>query len=61
MKEKKIEIRDPDMAGVGPALLRAAKRAREIAAQTKTPLIYYENGRIVREMVELEKDRRDSE
>ena len=56
MNEKKSEIRDPDMAGVGPALLRAAKRAREIAARTHTPLIYYENGRVVRKMIWLEKD-----
>jgi hypothetical protein len=60
MNEKKSEIRDPDMAGVGPALLRAAKRAREIAARTHTPLVYYENGRVIKEMIVRDKDRQDS-
>lgn len=41
-------IDDPDLAKVEPALRRAAKRARKIARQTGTPLITYENGRVVR-------------
>ena len=39
------------MAGVGPALLRASQRAREIAAQTGTPLVVLENGRVVKKMI----------
>jgi hypothetical protein len=33
-----------DMAGVGPALLRAAARAREIARETGTPLVIVRDG-----------------
>ena len=47
-------IKDPDMAGVGPALLRASQRAREIAAQTGTPLVVLENGRVVKRMIKPE-------
>jgi hypothetical protein len=43
-----------DMAAVGPALLRAARRAREIARQTGTPLV------IVRDGVLMEVDPDDS-
>ena len=35
---------DADMAGVGPALRRAAARAREIARQTGTPLVIVRDG-----------------
>ena len=33
------------------ALVRAGQRARRIAAQTGTPLVLYENGKIVRKHV----------
>jgi hypothetical protein len=33
-----------DMAGVGQALLRSARRAREIARQTGTPLVIVRDG-----------------
>ena len=46
--DEKKHIDDPDLAKVEPALRRAAKRARKIARQTGTPLITYEDGRIVR-------------
>jgi hypothetical protein len=36
-----------DMAGSLQAMLRAAKRAREIARQTGTPLVIWRDGRIV--------------
>ena len=41
---KRSRIHGKDLAGVEAALLRAAKRAWEIAKQTHTPLVYYENG-----------------
>ncbi len=33
-----------DMEGVGPALLRAARRARAIARETGTPLVIVRDG-----------------
>ena len=45
--EKKI-IHDPDLAKVEAALLRAGARAREIARKTRTPLIIYKDGKIMR-------------
>lgn len=55
---KKRQIHDKDLANVEAALLRAAKRAREIAKQTHTPLVYYENGRVVKIFVEQDEDRK---
>ncbi len=43
------------VAKVGVALRRAAKRAREIAARTNTPIVVYENGKIVKKKVKLTK------
>ena len=37
--------------GVEAALQRAALRAREIAAQTGTPLVIWKNGKIVKLMI----------
>jgi len=52
MKRKgERRVTDPDILGVGPALERAAKRAREIAEATNTPLVILENGRIVNKRV----------
>lgn len=53
-----LKIRDPDLAKVEPALRRAAKQARRIAAATHTPLIIYKNGRVVRQTVVKEKSAR---
>ena len=53
-QKKSVRIKDPDMAGVGPALLRAAKKAREIAAQTGTPLVVLENGKVVKKKIKSE-------
>lgn len=47
----KHTVNDPDILGVEPALKRAAKRARRIAAMTGTPLVVYEKGRIVEKHV----------
>ena len=53
--------RDKDMQGAPAALVRAARRAREIAARTGTPLIIVENGRMVEKMVGSETDGSSSE
>jgi hypothetical protein len=42
---------NPDMQAAPRALLRAARRAREIARQTNTPLIIVRDGKIVEEWV----------
>ena len=47
-RRKKIIILDKDMARVGIALRRAAKQAKKIAIQTNTPLVVWENGRVVK-------------
>jgi len=41
------KLPDPDMQGAPYALLRAARRAREIARQTNTPLIINRGGKTV--------------
>ena len=47
----KSQLPDADMQAAPRALLRAAKRAREIARQTNTPLIIVRDGKIVEEWV----------
>ena len=42
---------NPDMQAAPRALLRAARRAREIARQTNTPLIIVRDGVLVEEWV----------
>ena len=42
---------DADMQATPKALLRAALRAREIARQTNTPLVYIRDGLLVEEYV----------
>ena len=54
---KKIVVLDKDLAKVGTALRRAAKQARKIALQTNTPLVVYENGRVIKKKLSREKDR----
>ena len=56
-RSKKVVIRDKDLAKVGTALRRAAKQARKIALQTNTPLVIYENGRVIKKKLGREKDR----
>lgn len=46
MNTRKKIIHDPDLAKVEAALLRAGERAREIARETRTPLIIYKDGKI---------------
>ena len=50
-EELRSKSTDPDMQAVPRALLRAARRAREIARQTNTPLIIERDGKIVEEWV----------
>lgn len=45
------KLADPDMQAAPKALLRAAKRAREIARQTGTPLVIRRDGKLVEEEV----------
>jgi hypothetical protein len=51
MTEKKEKVKDEDLEKAGDALIRAAKRAREKARQTGTPLVIFKNGRIIKEKV----------
>lgn len=57
MKATKKIVLDEDLCKVGPALQRAAKQARKIANRTHTPLVIYEQGRVIRKMVEKETKR----
>ena len=52
------KIKDPDLLGVEAALLRAAKDARIVAAFTDTPLVTWEDGRVVRTRISLAEARR---
>lgn len=45
------KLPNADMQGAPRALLRAARRAREIARQTNTPLIIVRDGKLVAEVV----------
>lgn len=56
-RRKKIVILDEDLAKVGIALRRAARQARKIAIQTNTPLVVWENGRVVKKRLTREQDR----
>ncbi len=46
MKQKKSTNDNGQLTGVEDALRRAALRAREVAAQTGTPLVVYSEGKI---------------
>lgn len=46
------KLPDADMQAAPKALLRAALRAREIARQTNTPLVFVRDGVLVEEYVE---------
>ena len=45
------KLPDADMQGAPKALLRAARRAREIARQTNTAIVIVRDGKIVEEKV----------
>jgi hypothetical protein len=46
MNPAKANATDPDLVGAEAALRRAARRAREIARNTHTPLVIWQDGRI---------------
>ncbi len=48
---KRRRVTDPDIRGVEPALRRAAKAARRIAKATNTPLVIWEDGKVVERRV----------
>lgn len=51
MTTKRHRAKDPDIRGVEPALRRAAQAARRIAKATNTPLIIWENGKVVEKWI----------
>jgi hypothetical protein len=51
MSKVESTLPDADMRAVPAALRRAARRAREIARQTGTPLVIRRNGKLVEEQV----------
>ncbi|HLA09595.1 MAG TPA: hypothetical protein VJ023_03195 [Pyrinomonadaceae bacterium] len=46
MKQRKDTTNKERLSGVGAALRRGARRARELAAKTGTPLLIYSEGKI---------------
>ncbi len=50
-RELESKLSDADMQGAPAALLRAARRAREIARQTNTAIVIVRDGELVEEMV----------
>jgi hypothetical protein len=51
MKRPTTKTTDPDMLGAETALRRAARRARQVARQTGTPIVIWRDGRVVEEYV----------
>lgn len=49
--EKSIPKVDKDREGIERALMRAVKRARRVAYETNTPIIYMKDGKIIHEKV----------
>ena len=47
MKNPLAKCKDRDLRGTWPAMLRAAKAARELAIQTGTPLYIMRDGKVV--------------
>ncbi len=60
MNNVKKRIKDNDLASAEVALRRAARRARTIAEKTHTPLVIYENGRVIKEIIGKEKKKQKS-
>jgi hypothetical protein len=49
MNPEEEKHKDPDMEHATPALLRAANRARKLAAQTGTAIVVVRDGKLVHE------------
>jgi len=47
MANKRMSIKDPDLAKVGMALERAAVKARQLGLDTNTPVYVFRDGKIV--------------
>ena len=60
MNKVKKRIQDNNLASTEVALRRAARRARTIAEKTHTPLVIYENGRVIKEIIGKEKKKQKS-
>ncbi len=58
MKGTKSHKPDSDMENATKALIRAGKRARELAAQTGTRIVVVRDGKLVREVPEPEQLRK---
>ena len=54
MRELESKLPDADMQAAPRALLRAARRAREIARQTGTGIVIVRDGKLVEEDVSAE-------
>ncbi len=61
MTTTKKTINDPDLARIEAALIRAGQRARETARTTKTPLVFYKDGKVVLEYVEDDADQESAQ
>jgi len=57
MKPTKKAAEDKDLAKVGTALRQAAKQTMKAAERTHTPLVIYEQGRVIRKQVAKETSR----
>ena len=58
--KREDKIRDKDLAGAEVALKRAAKKARLIAEETNTPLVYYRDGKVIKEFSAKTKEKQAS-
>ena len=59
--ELRSDLPDADMQAVPRALLRAARRAREIAQQTNTAIVIMRNGELIEEKITEADVDRDSD
>ena len=55
MSKVKKRIQDNDLASAEVALRRAARKARTIAEKTHTPLVIYEDGKVIKQIIGKEK------
>jgi len=60
MSKVKKRIQDNDLASAEVALRRAARKARTIAEKTHTPLIIYEGGKVIKQIIGKEKKKQKS-
>ena len=58
--KKERKIRDKDLSKAEAALKRAAQKARLVAEEKNTPLVFYKNGKVVKEFPAKAKVKRAS-